>query len=695
MIDLKKIHKLNSKSDFEKFIKKHPIDEPVYIGNYLFHYLIIYNKFKTLKMSNHPIYKENDEGMAGVHLAAKIGEEIKNFEILDFILKNYSDYVYNVNFFSFNFINYLGVSDKVLNLIKKNKNIDWFRLFIHKATDSDSTYLSRIFLSGSFKFIEYVYDNFLKDMMNSMIKNENYEINKYQQIFTMLIENLNIKNEDLIKFYDKIDNKILNSIAFKGSSMILFAIKFRNLQVIKYLVEKKEVILDRFDQVNTSHPLIFAYQLEKESGSDKNKEITKYIWKKIKPNVDWHETDANGENIAFRILDTKVENNELNNPLTKLEFDILNSNDVWDRLNVEKYTILSQLINFDFKKYSVVLKGKNLDLEVKNGDGDNILQETEKMGNYEWNSYFKKLKKRNKNGDSKLGKCTDINLKNYKYSDHNVFQAFFYNLALGFIHLDRKYKNLYFPKYVKVNNSYPTFSTLFNGAFGRKIDEYNNFPFIIFWDNENKYHIHPSLNMLMKNAMNEKKYDFGIVFVSVDARVGLEKDKGSFHANILIYNFKTETIEYFEPYGKSGVREDIHRILKEELCWNTGFKYLEPNDYLPVSSFQYLAFENNNYYLKPGDFGGFCLAWCFWYTEHRILNPSVEPKMLVNKLINRILKGKYNLVDYIRNFANDFHINIMKLLKEIGIKKERITNLHFKSREEDKIFSFIIKNSSY
>tara|TARA_A100001015_G_scaffold295926_1_gene375507 strand:+ start:312 stop:2111 length:1800 start_codon:yes stop_codon:yes gene_type:complete len=369
--------------------------------------------------------------------------------------------------------------------------------------------------------------------------------------------------------------------------------------------------------------------------------------------------------------------------------------DVWDRLNVEKYTILSQLINFDFKKYHVVLKGKNLDLEVKNGDGDNILQETEKMGNYEWNSYFKKFKKRNKNGDSKSGKCADINLKNYKYSDHNIFQAFFYNLALGFIHLDRKYKNLYFPKYVKVSNSYPTFSTLFNGAFGRKIDEYNNFPFIIFWENENKYHIHPSLNMLMKNAMNEKKYDFGIVFVSVDARVGLEKDKGSFHANILIYNFKTETIEYFEPYGKSGVREDIHRILKEELCWNTGFKYLEPNDYLPVSSFQYLAFENNNYYLKPGDFGGFCLAWCFWYTEHRILNPSVEPKMLVNKLINRILKGKYNLVDYIRNFANDFHINIMKLLKEIGIKKERITNLHFKSKEEDKIFSFIIKNSSY
>ncbi len=690
MIDLKKIHNLNSKSDFEKFIKKYPVDKPIYLGNYLFHYLIIYNKFKTLKLCEHPIYKENDEGLAGVHLAAKIGAEKGNYEILDYLLKNYSEYVYNISFFSFNFMNYLGISDKVLNLIKNNKEIDWIRLINHKASDDETKYVSKVFINGSYKFIEYIFDTYLKDMMNNFIEKKNYEFNNYQQIFAMIIENINVKNEELIKFYDKIDNKVLNSITFQGQNIILFAIKFRNLQIVKYLVEKKGILLDMMDQVSTTHPLIFSYRIEKETRSDKNKEITNYIWKKIKNNVDWHETDYNGENLAFRLLDTKVEYNELDKPLTKLEFDILNSNLVWDRLNVEKFTILSQLINFDFKKYHVVLKGKNIDLTIKNGDNQNIIKETENMGYYEWNNYFKRFKKDKKNSSN----CNDVKIKNYKYYDHNTFQGYFFNISLGFIHLDRKYKNLYIPKYIKVDNAPPTYSSLFNEAFGRHLEKYNNFPWIIFWDNENRYHIHPSLNMLMKNAMNEGKYDYGLVFMSLDARVGIEKSKGSFHANIIIYNFKTKTIEYFEPYGKSGFRQDLHRVLGEELCWNTGFTYLEPNDYLPTASFQYLAFENHNYYLKPGDYGGYCLAWCFWYLEHRILNSSVEPKVLVNKLINRILKTKYNLVDYIRNYANDFNSSLDKILKEIGIKKERISNIHQTPSEDSKIFTFIINSTS-
>ena len=34
MIDLKKIHDINSKGSFKKFTKKHRFDEPLFLGNY-------------------------------------------------------------------------------------------------------------------------------------------------------------------------------------------------------------------------------------------------------------------------------------------------------------------------------------------------------------------------------------------------------------------------------------------------------------------------------------------------------------------------------------------------------------------------------------------------------------------------------------------------------------------------------------
>ena len=43
MIDLKKIQCLNNNNEIKKFLMKNKIDKPLYLGNYLFHYLIIFN----------------------------------------------------------------------------------------------------------------------------------------------------------------------------------------------------------------------------------------------------------------------------------------------------------------------------------------------------------------------------------------------------------------------------------------------------------------------------------------------------------------------------------------------------------------------------------------------------------------------------------------------------------------------------
>ena len=153
MIDLKKIHKLNNKATFKRFILKNKIDKP--LDNYLFHYLIMYSNLDALKFVKHPLYHENSEGLTGIDLAAKIGNELNNYKILNYILKNYEEYIYNINSSSLNFLNYMTVTEQVYKLIKDNPKIDWLRLLMYKSEDNLS-FMSNIFNNGSFKFINFI-----------------------------------------------------------------------------------------------------------------------------------------------------------------------------------------------------------------------------------------------------------------------------------------------------------------------------------------------------------------------------------------------------------------------------------------------------------------------------------------------------------------------------------------------------------
>jgi hypothetical protein len=351
-------------------------------------------------------------------------------------------------------------------------------------------------------------------------------------------------------------------------------------------------------------------------------------------------------------------------------------------MNIDKVSILSILLNFNFKKYHKILKGKHIDFTQKNKDDKTIIEES--LTEKEWYEYFKKLKNKSNN----IIICDDVQLENYKFSNHNVFNADYFHLMLGFIHLDEKYERLYLPKNIIMDDAEDSFGTLFSNILDNRIDKCNNFPYIIYWKNETNYFIHPMLKLLIKNASKDKKYDFATVFVSIDG-----SDNGGYlHANILVYNFIKNTLEYFEPEGNHTTNL-IHTVLKEELCWNNCFKYLEPSDYIPNASFQYLAYENNENDLKPGDFGGYCLAWCFWYLEHRILNSTINSKVLVPNLINKLIKNKFTFVEYIRNYANSFYKNVIKLLKKIGIENKRLTNKSFNNDEYDLIFNYIIKKT--
>ena len=168
------------------------------------------------------------------------------------------------------------------------------------------------------------------------------------------------------------------------------------------------------------------------------------------------------------------------------------------------------------------------------------------------------------------------------------------------------------------------------------------------------------------------------------------------HANIILYDFKNLTIERFEPYGDDGIENEIDNILEKELTWNTGMKYLRPNNYLPKPGYQLLSNENNIYNQKVGDFGGFCLGWCIWYVEHRIKNSKIDSITLNKKTLEKMLRLDDSLMEFIRNYSNKLFNEKLKIIKNICphnncIKEKVISNLVLSDEITDKIYNYANK----
>ena len=155
MINFDKISKIKSKKDIKKF----KIEEPIFLNNYLFHYLIMTNNIKGMEIATHPIYMENDEGLQGFHLAAKVASETKSLNMLKMLIKKYPEYASNINYLNETFLDYMDISDDIITIIEENKTIDWYRILINnrKSDEEEGTsFINRIFFDGSLKLISFI-----------------------------------------------------------------------------------------------------------------------------------------------------------------------------------------------------------------------------------------------------------------------------------------------------------------------------------------------------------------------------------------------------------------------------------------------------------------------------------------------------------------------------------------------------------
>jgi hypothetical protein len=400
----------------------------------------------------------------------------------------------------------------------------------------------------------------------------------------------------------------------------------------------------------------------KEGVKTNNYKIAKYILDNVMINHNYDETDMHGNNIAHFILKTRLVSKKGD---YNIEKEILEKYKNWGRINMDKKTPLDYIVNLDYKKYHQFVKNRPINI-------NNIVakQQIDPKGHIvpkghidkKWSKYINKLPVDNIN---------DENLKiiNSPYAHSNMFQARFTDIGIFSIYLKEKYnKNrseLYMPIY-RGNDVTPDWNDDMLLP-DNMLNYNNNFPWIIIWNDENNYWIHPKLNDLINK--NASHYKAAFVFIS------MRLPDGGLHAALMFYDFTRNQIQRFDPYGDTTIIDgQMDEIFREKLAKPTHMDYCGPDCYFPVSGFQTLSDENNYMNQKMGDFGGYCLAWSIWYVEHKMINLKVEPKDLIRKTINRFIKMDVKPMEYIRNYAN--HISKFRLgyLKKIGIPENIASN---------------------
>jgi hypothetical protein len=152
------------------------------------------------------------------------------------------------------------------------------------------------------------------------------------------------------------------------------------------------------------------------------------------------------------------------------------------------------------------------------------------------------------------------------------------------------------------------------------------------------------------------------------------------HANILIFDFKNNIVERFEPYGYIATFTELEENVSNG--FNTKFASM-------IKSLKLgLEYKDNKQLIKKGpqlieenqveryksvlekktDPEGFCGAWSLWYADLRLTNTNKNSKELIESAIKIIKDGKgFKLRQFIRNYSKFIvkeRVNFLKKIKQ-------------------------------
>ncbi len=685
-IDFKKIINIKNKQDLKDF----SIDKPIFQLNYLFHYLILLNNLDGLKLIKYPVYIENNDGLNAFHLAAK--ED--NIPILTYLIKTYPEYIYNRTSQKETFAQYLPFENFSI-LINKFPKLNWEDLIEESSSKS-----CRLFKS--------IITNLSFNELQKFIKSYNIKPKQTNAYLFGVIRNYILKVEEKITILNEFSDEDINIKNELGEGLILATLDLDDKLLFDYLLDRN-IDVDYYTFIKSDNPLRIAIYFDILNNEfnyskkiikkiiDNNRhfynEINKYIdnlahtviYNRITYNNINKQNISSVNKVKIPVNKVKIPVNKIENPVNKLENSVnkmadieilkLCDNKTWNQVNIDKISPLELLIDLDYDIYSKIIQNNKISINI-DILSKLLLKPKNENNNYDkWIKLYQTLPNYIQEPDSII---MDSNI----YSHYTIFQAKFKDVCIFIIYLQDTYQELLIPNM----KSYLINNITFDNTFPFSDDIISKepvFPWIISYYSETEYYIHPYLNNLI-NAERTDNKRYAVVFLSLIY-------DNIMHANILVYDFKNMTVERFEPYGNTNLIDNtLDDILEEELTWNTGLKYLRPNDFLPYAGFQTISDENNLINKKAGDFGGFCLAWCLWYLETKIKNPDVDSKILVNKLINKITKLEIKFIEYIRNYSTKINDYRITYLKKIGIDEKDISNIHLTGNNDEIITDYLL-----
>jgi ankyrin repeat protein len=593
--------------------------------------------------------------------------EFNNIDTINLILKY--NFNYNIKDNEDNTYLHYAITKKNINIIKLllNKKINY--------NIRNKNGYTAINLAISYELTEIV-EILLQNNVDLSIKDDIYQI-------TPLLNAFYNNNINIIKLLMN-HNVDYNDQDNKGNSILFYIIYNKNLELYNMFINKVNLNL-----VNVDGDNILSYLLK----SDINKnDYSKYYISKLLSQCNLNIQDINGNTIWHKLIEDDLWINYID-ILSKTKNKIFIPN----HKNISSYDI------FITKKYDTNTYGDKFFKMIYDSYYNFLINNkkekyTNKIDieciktNYDYEKCIKILEKtiiKNKISSPILNKgyCIEIKIDNTNFV---TYTGKIIDVLIGIIYLKKKYNNICtsLNTNLKINDNLLDYYE--NIGIYRNI-KYDFINFEILWIYQ-KIFIPNELSNIINKFKKNKKLQYLII------PIGIELSKGG-HANILLYDKKTNELERFEPYGKDFPINFnyIPNLLDKHIFdyFSTFFDdliYLPPSKYQDKVGPQLLDTNELQKYKNIGDPNGYCAAWSLWYVDMRLQYHNVSRNEIIKKLIN---KYKYNNIS-IRSIIRNYIKNITDLRDKYFIKIDtdinHWINLNVTKKQHDELLELLYKD---
>ncbi len=670
--------------------------------NKVIHYLAYHSQNDLLDMIENNVFKyvydqKNSEGDTILHIAAKN----KNLYLMDKMINYDKKLLYVVNHSTMAPLFYIIDDIVFLKKIIENHNI------IDHVIRHTDTLTSYFIQKNDYEMvnllvqkIDFENSRILFDITVSSIPNQLELIKKAinrgvdvngltKDLFSPLIISVNVKKHDIAEFLIKSGADINYSGFDNYYNPLSLAIINSDIKMINILLDNNIDLTKKNYALCTPVHDLFEMKLK----------IPIDIKKKILSRVNDINAANNSMNSILNLIVIYDDWTQYKKILKTKQMDIFlkNKNGDYPLKYIEK-NMREQFMDMIYESYIFVLKNKTkaewkdkMDIKIADKLKKNQELSSDEIG-------YIKLKIKNGRSYPEIKVKSPILLPVTKPSYYSLFIPKQITYMCSIMYIIEKYSNVFIPvQYSKVdkkkiienvekknysNNIKESIYYVINMCQDGKYSHNN-----IVWSYTNEYFISPELKKCIKDTIKKRP---GIRYLIFKLTIIIPDD--NLHMNIIIYDLEKKCVERFDPLGKIYFMDTdtMDEILKKTfLEIDKNITYLSPSMILNDISFQIYSDERNPMLKVVGDPGGYCIAWCFWYLELRLMNPDKDIKKMITACIKYINKSNTYIKQFIRNYSNHLNRKKIEIFKKNEIDKIFWYSEHLTESNNNKICKYI------